>query len=481
MSRSVITVLLCSFLMIARAELWMPSVFSDGMILQRGKPVPVWGRAEPGEKVTVEFAGQKKSAVTDSNGQWRVDLDPMPVSSEPRKLTVISQVSGFKFQVAEVLIGEVWILAGQSNMGWMLSESSGGTEAAAQAEYPWLRIFHQDSRKGVCDDPAEDVAGGRWSDCTPQTAGKISGVGFFFARALGPHLDGVPIALISTESGGTYTECWIDSKTLGETSSAQPYLKKAAKDMVAGGSTNTGYYWGENNYRRPAGLFNGKVAPLQPFAVRGVVWYQGEGNSQNWLAAGHAETLTALINSWRQGFEQPEIPFLVVQLPRYNAGPNNSWPTVRAAQAQVAEKLSNVWLAVTIDCGEEKQIHPRDKQPVGERLALLARAKVYGESILSGGPVFRSLKKADGGLMVQFDFADNLFFSGGTVKGFEICGEDQKFVPAQAKILPGGAVMVFSPEVSHPEAVRYGWFNWGEVSLFNGAGLPARPFWTGKE
>ena len=482
---------------LVRAELWMPSVFSDGMVLQHGKPVPVWGKADPGAEVTVEFAGQKKSAVATDSGKWQVHLDPMPASSEPRKMTIISSIrhevrpsqsdgseaANHKSAIGNVLIGEVWILAGQSNMGWLLSQSTGGADAVAQADYPWLRFFMQDSRKGVCDAPAEDVTDGQWVNCTPLTAGKISGVGFFFACALNPHLDGVPIALISTESGGTYTECWIDSKTLGKTPSARPYLEKAAKDMLAGASTNKSYYWGENNYRRPAGLFNGKVAPLQPFAVRGVLWYQGEGNSQNWLAAGHAETLTALINSWRQGFEQPEMPFLIVQLPRYGygRGNGNNLPAVRAAQAQVAEKLPKVGLAVTIDCGEENQIHPPDKQPVGERLALLARAKTYGQDIPFSGPVFQSFTKAADIILVRFEFADGLFFKGGEAKGFEICGTDKKFVPAQAEIIPGGVVKVSCPDVGDPVAVRYGWFNWGEVSLFNGAGLPAAPFSAGND
>jgi sialate O-acetylesterase len=497
MSRSVIALLLCSFLMTARAEFWMPSVFSDGMVLQHGKLVPVWGKADPGAEVTVEFAGQKKSAVASGSGKWLVHLDPMPASSEPRKMTVSSSIGNRdgvelgsanagqrsgnqESAIGNVLVGEVWILAGQSNMGWLLKQSAGGAEAAAQANYPWLRCFMQDSRKGVCDAPAEDVTAGRWVACTPETAGGVSGVGFFFARALGPHLDGVPIALIITESGGTYTECWIDSKTLGKTPSARPYLEKAAKDMLAGASTNKSYYWGENNYRRPAGLFNGKVAPLQPFAVRGVLWYQGEGNSQNWLAAGHAETLTALITSWRSGFEQPDLPFLIVQLPRYGAGAGNDWPAVRAAQAQVAGQLSNVGMVVTIDCGEEKQIHPADKQPVGERLALLARAKAYGQDIPFSGPVFQSFTKAADIILVRFEFADGLFFKGGEAKGFEICGTDKKFVPAQAEILPGGVVKVSCPDVGYPVAVRYGWFNWGGVSLFNGAELPAAPFTTEK-
>jgi len=480
---------------LSQAELWMPSIFADGMVLQSGKPVPVWGEAAAGSEVTVEFAGQKKVAVASASGKWRVDLDPMTVSSKPQDLIVSSnhqsatetksswaprmrgnEVAIGNRQFSNVAVGEVWILAGQSNMGWPLSKSAGGPEAAAGADYPWLRIFNQWPNQGVCDEPAKDVKGGQWAVCTPGTAGSISGVGFFFARALQSALPpGTPIALINTQMGGTYTECWIDFQTLENTPSAKPFLDKAAKEIKPDVFDDKGY-WGPNHFRRPAGLFNGKVAPLQPFAARGVIWYQGEGNSQKWLAPGHADTLTALIRSWRIGFEQPEVPFLVVQLPRFGAGAGNDWPAVRAAQAQVARELPKVELAVTIDCGEEADIHPVDKQSVGERLAWLAQAKVYGQDVLFSGPVLQSAEKSDGALNLRFDFSAGLHFAGGEAKGFELCGADQKFVPAQAEILPDGTVKVSSPEISNPVSVRYGWFNWGEVSLFNHEGLPAAPF-----
>ena len=480
MNRFVVAVLLCSLVLAVRAELWLPSVFGNGMVLQRDRPVPVWGEADAGAEVSVEFAGQKKTAIADASKHWKVVLDPLSVSSEPRKLTVTSQVSGFKFQVSDVLVGEVWVLAGQSNMGWPLANCDGGQEAAAAADYPWLRIFSQWPNQGACDEPARDVLGGQWNACTPEQAARLSGVGFFFARALHPHLDGVPIALINTQMGGTYAECWIDLPTLEKTPSARPYLEKAAKEIKPG-EVDPKSYWGENNFRRPAALYNGKVAPLQPFAARGVLWYQGEGNSQKWLAAGHAETLTALVDCWRRGFQQPDLPFLVVQLPRHGEGVGNDWPAVRAAQAQVARDVPGVELAVTIDCGREDAIHPPDKEPVGERLALLARAKVYGQDVACSGPVFHSVEKTGDALLVRFGYSNGLFFKGGEAKGFEVCGADRKFVPAQAEILPDGAVKVSSPDVGDPVAVRYGWFNWGEVSLFNGAGLPAAPFTTEEE
>lgn len=375
MNRRILSLLLLS--LSAHAELRVPSIFNSGMVLQSGKAVPVWGEADAGAEVTVEFAGQKKTAVTSASGKWRVNLDPMPVSSDPRTLTVHSLIGNQQSEIGNVLVGEVWILAGQSNMGWPLSKCDGGPEAAAQADYPWLKIFKQWPNQGACDKPARDVIGGQWVVCTPEQAAQLSGVGFFFARALQKTLSpGTPVALINTQMGGTYAECWIDFQTLENTPSAKPYLDKAAREIKPGEGDSKSY-WGENNFRRPAALFNGKVAPIQPLAARGVIWYQGEGNAQQWLASGYAGTLTALINSWRDGFESPDLPFLVVQLPRYDAGPGSDWPAIRAAQAQVAEVMDGVELIVTIDCGRDDQIHPPDKEPVGERLAHRALQTVY--------------------------------------------------------------------------------------------------------
>jgi sialate O-acetylesterase len=461
---------------LSRAELRMPSIFADGMVLQAGKPVPVWGEADAGTEVRVEFADQKRTAVVDSSNHWKIILDPMPVSSTPRKMTVCSSIGNQKSEISNVFVGEVWILAGQSNMGWMMGQSAGGAEAIAQADYPWLRVFMQLPNQGACDEPVSDVKGGQWVVCSPQTAGSFSGVGFFFARELQKALSsGTPVALINTQMGGTYAECWIDFQTLKKTPSARPFLDKAAKEIKPDVFDDKGY-WGPNNFRRPSALFNGKVAPLQPFAARGVIWYQGEGNSQKWLASGYAQTLMALITSWRSGFEQPDLPFLVVQLPRYDAPVGNDWPAVRAAQAQVAETVPNVGLAVTIDCGEENQIHPADKKPIGDRLALLARAKVYGQDVLFSGPVFQFVEKSGDALIVHFQFGNGLMFKDGVARGFELCGADKKFIPAQAEILSDGVLKVYNPKIKDPATVRYGWFNWGEVSLFNGAGFPAAPF-----
>ena len=366
------------------AKLWMPSIFDDGMVLQAAKPVPVWGWANPGERVTVRFDSpvaenptQEVAVQADAEGKWTVVLDPLEASSADSTLTVFTDAARSELVMRDVRVGEVWILAGQSNMGWPLARCDGGKEAAAEAVYPWLRIFKQWPNHGASDEPARDVTGGQWTLCTPDEAPHLSGVGFFFARELVDYLpEGTPVALINTQMGGTYAECWIDLETLQRTPTAEPFLQKAVQEIKEGISDPDGY-WGIDNFRRPSALFNGKVAPLQPLAVRGVIWYQGEGNAQKWLAPGYRGTLTALIQSWRRGFEDPALPFLVVQLPSFSHGPGNDWNAIRSAQAQVARDLDAVELIVTLDCGQSDNIHPPDKQPISERLARRAAGTVY--------------------------------------------------------------------------------------------------------
>lgn len=470
--------LFCSMLFIflangsTYADLWVPSIFRDNMVLQSDRSVPVWGEADTGSKITVGFAGQLKKTTADGNGKWKICFDPMDASFTPRTLKVSSSVKNQKLEVKNVLVGEVWILAGQSNMGWALGRCEGGPEAVSQADYPWLRVFKQWPTQGACDEPAKDVKGGQWVTCTPKYAAELSGVGFFFARALKNHLSSdTPIALINTGMGGTYAESWLSLDRIEKNS---PLRAKQARDIASGNYTTN--FWGENYFRRPSALYNGKVAPVQPFAARGVIWYQGEGDSAYWAVEHYNRTLTSLINCWRDGWGLEDLPFFIIQLPRYDAGAGSNWPELRAAQEKTARGMENVELVVTIDCGEKEHIHPADKQPVGERLALMARAKVYGENIPCEGPFFQTLETSDSEVYITFSNSDGLHMKG--TGGFEICGADGNFVPAEVEVLQDGRAKVFSPGVPKPSAVRYAWFNWGEVSLFNGLGLPVAPFTT---
>jgi sialate O-acetylesterase len=464
----------------ATAGLWMPSIFGPGMVLQADKTVPVWGEAGAGNEVTVQFAEQHKVTAADASGRWKVVLDPMPVSNQTRSLTVTTTGdSAASLQFADVLVGEVWIVAGQSNMFLPLKIITGGSKAAQTADYPWLRIFSQARLEGASDEPARDVTNGAWAVCNPTTAREMSAVGFHFARMLRTKIPDTPIAIIQTPTGATWASCWVDRDTLEKTPAAAfslQYAQDALSRPAAAGIERKGPL-GPSNYRRPAALFNGKVAPLQPLAVRGIIWYQGESDARPGFKEGYAGTLRALIESWRRGFGNAALPFLVVQLPRWEPKqPEDDWPSIRAAQAQVAREMPGVELAVMIDLGEQKEIHPNDKQPVGERLALLASAKVYGQSTACSGPVLAKAVRQDSAAILHFDKGRGLHFVNGTAKGFEIAGADGNFVPAQAEILSDGTIKVFHPGTTQPTAVRYAWFNWGDVSLYNADDLPAAPF-----
>jgi sialate O-acetylesterase len=472
---------LCLFglMPLAQAELWLPSIFSNGSVLQCDRPVPIWGEAEPTADVTVSFGSHSLTTQADPQGHWMVELPALKANSQGQTLAIKSKLEELKKY--NIQIGEVWILAGQSNMGLPLRDCRGGQEASAKADYPWLHFYQQWPFQGAADEPAKDVTGGTWNSCTPKGALTSSGVGFYFARALQKALpQDTPIALINTQMGGTYIENWIDAKTLAKTPSAQAFLKKAHNEIIPGQDDPKGY-WGEKNFRRPSGLYNGKVAPLQPFAVRGVLWYQGEGNSQKWLAPGYAESLETLIQSWRTQFKSPDLLFLVVQLPRYAAGEGHDWPSIRAAQAKVAHNMPGVELAVTLDGGEEKNIHPEEKEIVGERLALLARAYVHDQKCAARSPSYVSSSIDGNAVVVKLESSSALVFKGGQAQGFEICGKDQKYVPAKAEIKADGQLKIWSQAIEAPVAARYGIFNWGAVSLFDQTGLPAEPFSTEKQ
>jgi len=481
----------------------LPSVFSDGMVLQREKPVIVWGWAAPDTKLSVTFAEQSHTATAGPDGRWEAVLDPLPATALPQTL-VVTSATGEKRSFDNVLVGDVWILAGQSNMGWPLRECDGGAEAAAAADFPWLRVFNQAPNAGAADEPARDVRGGKWVTCQPQNAGQISGVGFFFARELHKAVD-VPIGLVNTAMGGTSIQCWIDAETLRPMPEAARYLKweqdlrrtheedenewrrlnddleKRRVDARQRGVSPppkltgrlaNGPPLGENMFRRHSALFHGKVAPLQPFAAQGIIWYQGEGNAME--AEAYGPLLDALIVRWREGWRDPALPFLVVQLPRFRT--ENNWAGLRATQEAVAGRHDGVHLAVTIDTGREDNIHPGDKLPVGERLARLARKEVFGErEVPAHSPRAQSLQRRDEYVDVRFALDHTaLGDPNEALTGFVWVGADGKKHAATARVIGPELVEVSAPA----EAVAIGYADeaWPDVSLFDDAGLPAAPF-----
>ena len=386
----------------AAEQLSLGSLFTDHAVLQRDMAVPVWGKGEPGQQVTVQFAGQEKKSPVDKEGRWMVKLDPMAASAEGQTLTVKAEPDGEALARRNVLVGEVWICSGQSNMAMNVGGASNGPEIIAAAGDPQLRMFGAAAR--ATDEP-QDSIGGNWVVDSPQTAPGFSAVGYFFGLELRKRL-GVPVGLIRSAVGGTVAEAWTARADLESNPLLQPWLdrqaarvgdyprllaaykerepellakyeEEVAKAKAAGakepGKPQPPQNPGMNN-NRPTGLYNGSVAPLEPYAIRGVIWYQGESN--NGRAKEYQTLFPAMIASWRKAWGQGDFPFLFVQI----APHGGMTPELREAQRVTTETTPNTAMAVTTDVGDATDIHPKRKQPIGIRLATAARALAYGET-----------------------------------------------------------------------------------------------------
>ena len=453
----------------ARADVKLPAIFGDHMVLQRGMKLPVWGTADAGEQVTVKVARQERTAKADETGKWRVVLEPVEATS-PVEMTVVGRNATLTFK--DVLVGEVWVCSGQSNMGFSLARSTNGAAAVKAANRPTMRLFTVG--RAFPDQPAETMTG-RWEVCTPATANGFSAVGYFFGAELQDKL-GVLVGLIQPSWGGTRAEAWMPRAQFDalELPYEPAWTERWLHPPQAAGAKTPER---ERPYQAPAALFNGMIAPMAGYAIRGVTWYQGETNTA--YASHYRDVLAALIRGWRGAWGQGDFPFLVVQLPNF-IGKDRDWPILRAGQAQVARDVPNVGLAVTIDLGNPKDIHPTDKQPVGHRLALVAEHLVYGRDVAHSGPAFKSMKVAGAEATIEFDHVHGgLVARGGgsanTVQGFELAGADGKFVPATARI-DGERMVVRAEGVASPTAIRYAWANNPTCNLYNKAALPAAPF-----
>lgn len=480
------------------------SVFTDNMVLQREIKVPIWGTAEPGEKVTVQFAEQEKTGVANDRGRWQVELDPMGASSEPQQMKISSSLDSRHLTLSNILVGDVWLCSGQSNMDytmWMLHQPD--EEIQAATNYPLLRLFKVKNKTNP--ERPETAVEGAWKASTYETAGGFSGVGTYFGRALCRDL-GVPVGLIHCAWSGTPAQSWTSRDALenlpfmadalrGADNARENYTpEKAQADFEQKlaewqRKANAGEDAGRkptlwNPYTspwQPASLYNGMVAPLVPFAMRGVIWYQGEANA-GWHQV-YRELFSALIGDWRANWGMGDFPFLYVQLANFKAvqsepvQTNATWAYLREAQAHTLD-VPNTAMAVITDIGDEKDIHPRDKKTVGERLARVARAKAYGEDIVYSGPVFQTLEIKDGKAVVRFgSIAGGLVAKGDQLTGFAVAGEDNVWHWANAQI-DGDTVVLSSPDVSAPMAVRYNWADNPIGNLYNKEGLPASLFRT---
>ena len=489
--------LLCASPLVADVKLASP--FTDHMVLQRDMPVPVWGWADPGERISVNFAGQNPTATAGADGKWSLTLSALKASAESRDFTVTGKNT---LTLKDVLVGEVWVGSGQSNMDFSVSVKvkyfagiADEEREIAAANYPLIRMFTGAAAKTY--EPQIRVAG-EWKVCTPETVPAFSAVGYIFARDLQKEIK-VPIGIVTLAFGASTAEAWIRRETMASDPKLKPMLdgfdakvksyqpptpdeEKQWQDTVAKAKAD-----GKRPPRRSAPnpvqdqhnatvLFNGMVAPVIPFAMRGVIWYQGEsivGGEPGRLLYPHVQA--TLIRDWRALWGQGEFPFYIVQLAGQEAASNS--PLVREAQATVLA-LNNTGMAVTTDIGEAKNVHPHNKQDVGDRLARIARAKVYGEKVEFSGPQYSAMTIDGGAIRVSFThLGGGLVAKGsGPLKWFEVAGADAKYFPAEARI-DGDTVVVRSPEVTAPVAVRYAWVNFPDgCNLFNAAGLPAAQF-----
>jgi sialate O-acetylesterase len=466
------------------------ALFSDHMVLQRDQPVPVWGWAGPGETVTVEFAGRLKTGQADPAGKWLVRLDPLQASAEPRELKVGNTV------IRDVLVGDVWLCSGQSNMHFRLKSADRAREEIAAADRPAVRFFTVNPRFG--QNPSDDAAGA-WQPVSPASAAECSAVAYFFGTALEQKI-GVPVGLLVSTVGGTRIETWMRPATLAATGESGPLVEKwkdvslerfdeiAAtylayqheRDQVHPQAVKAAKARGEpvppepqmpklRCHDCPGALHHGMIAPLQPFAIRGAVWYQGESNSGQ--PGPYEKLLPAMIADWRQVWGS-DMPFVFVQL----APHRNTHPAFREAQARIWQKTPRTAMVVTTDVGDADNIHPVRKRPVGERLALAARALSYGEPVEYSGPVFKSMTVGNGRAVVSFTHTGTgLMATGGELEGFTLSDGTGKFLPARATI-EGSTVIITSDQVTRPAAVRYGWAMVPDGNLCNREGLPAVPF-----
>jgi sialate O-acetylesterase len=496
---SCLRIFLCSLLpilsLVVRAEVTLPSVLADHMVIQRGLPVHVWGMAAPQENVTVTFRGETKSTIADELGRWSLYLS----ASDAGGPFAMSVKGANTITLSDILVGDVWVASGQSNMEFSMKSLLNADAEIAAATYPKIRIFRVEHHPSSY--PKSDVEAKTWAACTPESVAESSAVAYYFARDL-YQKNNIPIGLMETFWGGTPAESWTSLSSLSADASLMPVFaershmlqeqettvlrlqkedhewEQAVAQAKVDGKPAPGRQWHPDfDAWAPAALFNGMVAPLTRFAIRGAIWYQGEANAGR-TGPLYGRQLRTLITDWRRAWDVGDFPFLIVQLASWNAGPDSMWPEVREGQRQTLS-VKNTGMAVTIDIGDAEDIHPKDKRDVGLRLALAARAIAYGEKIEWSGPLYRQLTREDHALRVWFDHASGMSAKNGPLVGFEIAGADGKFVAADAKI-DGESVVVSSATVVDPVSVRYGWAANPTCNLFNREGLPASPFRAGE-
>ncbi|VAX40467.1 Sialic acid-specific 9-O-acetylesterase [hydrothermal vent metagenome] len=497
----VITLLGTSFV---QADVKLPAIFGSHMVLQQKQKNPIWGRAETGEKVTVTVSKQSHSTVADKTGYWRVKLDALPVGG-PYTITVAGKN---KVVFEDVLVGEVWVCSGQSNMSFSVNRANDPVLESMTAKYPNIRFI---SVPNVGTQEPQETFKGKWVRCNPSTVKGFSAVGYFFGRQLHQTLD-VPVGLINDAWGGSSCEAWINRELLEKDEQFKPLMdrwvgieKTFDYDKALAVYQNRLTVWKEKvkaakaagkplprqprkphnrltDQHRPGNLYNGKLKPIIGYGIKGAIWYQGESNASR--AYQYRELFPLMIQNWRDEWKQGDFPFYWVQLADHTSElpkPGNStWAELREAQTMTMKRLPNTGEAVIIDLGEGDDIHPTNKQDVAKRLARWALAKDYGIKVAYHSPQYKSMKVHGDKIVLTFDYVGSGLdlFDVRKPIGFAIAGDNKKFVWAEAKIISKNQVIAWSSSVKKPVSVRYAWANNPVCNLRNKEGLWATPFRT---
>ncbi len=483
--------------LVSLADVATPSIIGDHMVLQRNHSNPIWGWASAREKITVSIAGQSHTTQANRNGDWKVTLDPLPAGG-PHRLTIKGKNT---LTYDDVLVGEVWICSGQSNMAWPVRDSYDGDLVALTAKSSSIRLISV-PQVGT-QEPQKDFEG-RWAHAAPDVVSEFSAVGYRFGLQIHQAL-GVPVGLIDNAWGGSAAEAWIRRDVLQSKERYAELMERWEKtestydeEKALSDYNDRLAEWNRNGKKgnrpraprnpltgnqRPSNIFNGVLKPTIGYGIKGAIWYQGESNSSRAYQYRHLFPL--MIQHWRDEWNQGDFPFYFVQLADFRdpvTDPEESdWAELREAQTMTLDKLSNTGQAVIIDVGEGRDIHPRDKRTVANRLARWALANDYGFDIPYQSPTYNSMKVVGSKIVLKFDHAgDSGLYAFDTREpvGFSIAGKDKQFVWAEAKIVDKNTVEVWSDSIERPVAVRYAWANNPDCNLYSREGLPATPFRT---
>ncbi len=499
--KKITTFFFLSFLSFTFSSVKLPSIISDNMVLQENSYVKIWGWAFPGEEIEIKIGNLTARGKANEKGYWVIKFKGFSAGG-PYKMVVKGKNN--KIEIKNILFGEVYLASGQSNMRFRMRGEKFASEEIPQANYPQIRFFQV--KRNPSPEPVKDVSG-KWILCNPQTVKNFSAVAYYFAKNIHKKLN-VPVGIIESDWGGTRIEAWMSAVSLKKAGVYEKLKEKWEKILQEWTPEKEKEYreklkkWyierknalkegkkvppppkpvmGPFYYNRPSNLYNGMIAPLKNYTIRGVIWYQGEANVGCPLL--YRKLFPAMIVDWREKWGY-QFPFLFVQLPNYlkkQTSPveKSRWALLRESQLYTLKTVPETGMAITIDLGEADNIHPKNKRDVGYRLSLIALAKIYGEKIEYSGPIYKKMKIEGNKIRIYFDHADGgLFAKGEKVEGFAIAGKDKNFKWAEAKV-EGSTVIVWNDEIEKPVAVRYGWANNPVLNLYNKAGLPASPFRT---